>query len=208
MRFASLIAVVALIGSTGVVQADQVSANGSYQTGFEIPVPPAPAAPPVSLTYDSAANGSLARMPPPSCAASKPRARSRRTAGMLRWAETYGDDWAVGGEPKGVECGDRQMPSASDVPAAYAAAVRTSSNGRVRQAQSVSEVRARKSRAPARPPSNWCREGVSCPVAPKAGSLTRVHPEQRQRALRESIRGGRPVQFTFRPATTCLGGEV
>src|SRR5262245_25258840 len=40
--------------------AGDVSGNGSYQTRFEVVVPPAPAAPDVALVYDSAANGSLA----------------------------------------------------------------------------------------------------------------------------------------------------
>src|SRR5262249_996377 len=36
---------------------EHVSANGAYQTSFEIPVPSAPAAPKLSLVYDSQANG-------------------------------------------------------------------------------------------------------------------------------------------------------
>jgi hypothetical protein len=39
-----------------------VSANGAYETRFEIAVPPAPGTPDVSLGYISEANGSLAGM--------------------------------------------------------------------------------------------------------------------------------------------------
>lgn len=48
--------------STGGVLAEteHVSANGAYQTSFQIPVPPAPGAPRVSLNYDSQAQGALA----------------------------------------------------------------------------------------------------------------------------------------------------
>jgi Salmonella virulence plasmid 65kDa B protein len=39
---------------------DRVSATGTYATSFEIPVPPAPGAPQVALSYDSGAGGALA----------------------------------------------------------------------------------------------------------------------------------------------------
>jgi hypothetical protein len=39
---------------------EHVSANGAYETNFDIPVPPAPAAPRLSLFYDSQINGTLA----------------------------------------------------------------------------------------------------------------------------------------------------
>jgi len=39
---------------------DRITGSGTYQTSFEIPVPPSPAAPKVLLTYDSGTNGSLA----------------------------------------------------------------------------------------------------------------------------------------------------
>ena len=39
---------------------EHVSPGGSYQTSFDIPVPPAPAAPRIVLNYDSQSGGSLA----------------------------------------------------------------------------------------------------------------------------------------------------
>jgi hypothetical protein len=41
-------------------EAEHVSVTGGYQTSFLIPIPPAPAAPALSLNYDSHANGTLA----------------------------------------------------------------------------------------------------------------------------------------------------
>ena len=43
-----------------LAETEHVSANGGYRTSFEIPVPPGPGAPRLSLNYDSQANGSLA----------------------------------------------------------------------------------------------------------------------------------------------------
>src|SRR5438876_209894 len=58
--FAVCLALGAVATAGGDGTPEHVTANGSYQTSFEIPVPPAPAAPKVFLTYDSAASGSLA----------------------------------------------------------------------------------------------------------------------------------------------------
>ena len=44
----------------GVADGDRVSAVGGYDTSFQIPVPPAPGAPHLALSYDSGAGGSLA----------------------------------------------------------------------------------------------------------------------------------------------------
>jgi hypothetical protein len=50
----------AIDGGGQLVSTEHVSAHGSYQTNFEVPVPMAPAAPRLTLSYDSAASVTLA----------------------------------------------------------------------------------------------------------------------------------------------------
>ncbi len=59
-KAALLMIVVSLAIVRSTAAAENVTSNGSYKTSFEVPVPPAPAAPSIVLNYDSSGNGSLA----------------------------------------------------------------------------------------------------------------------------------------------------